>query len=219
MLVRPTTWRHRTHDLQSPKETGTYKIKLDLTKRRREILRKANEVLVTRNDTFVFADFNCRLCLFRNGEYRYFDDLIDLERLNNKQRIESDYCPFYFPVYLGYLSTFNSGNSSVSSLSPYLLIGLFQFNFNALSGFEKQSVIAHVLCSAIWLDCVSLDHQVWIVFDFLFCLFLFHQNYIYCHIKYFICRVSLLLIKCQVQKPMKYPHVPPDFLPLSVSRT
>ena len=84
MLVRPTTWRHRTHDLQSPKETGTYKIKLDLTKRRREILRKANEVLVTRNDTFVFADFNCRLCLFRNGEYRYFDDLIDLERLNNK---------------------------------------------------------------------------------------------------------------------------------------
>ena len=42
MIIRLTTWRHRTMVYKAWKNSSRHKIKLDLTKRRREILKKTN---------------------------------------------------------------------------------------------------------------------------------------------------------------------------------
>ena len=73
IVIRLTTWRLRTMIYKAWKNSSRYKIKLDLTKRCRELLKKANEVLDKRNNSFAFADINCHICLFQNGDYHYFD--------------------------------------------------------------------------------------------------------------------------------------------------
>ena len=83
MIVRLTTWRHRTAVYKARKKTTRYSIKLDLTRRRREIIKRANEILNDDHESFAFADTNCNLCWFRRGEFVYFNDVEDLERLRN----------------------------------------------------------------------------------------------------------------------------------------
>ena len=81
MIVRLTTWRHRTKIYRSRKNTQKYKIRLDLTMRRREVLKEANKLLNSTTDSFAFADVNCNLCWFHRGSYKYFESLDDLKIL------------------------------------------------------------------------------------------------------------------------------------------
>ena len=69
MIIRLTTWRHATVFYKARKNSNRYKIKLDLTNRRRELFRKANEALDKRNNSFAFADINFCIRLFQTGDY------------------------------------------------------------------------------------------------------------------------------------------------------
>ena len=79
MIVRFTTWSHRTMVYRARKNNGKYRVKLDLTKRRSDILEKANKLLESSETSFVFADINCNLCWFNSGTYKYFDSLEDFK--------------------------------------------------------------------------------------------------------------------------------------------
>ena len=81
MIVRFTTWRHRTMIFRARKNNQKYRIRLDLTMRRREILQKANKLLKSTMESFAFADVNCRLCWFHRGLYKYFESLDELQKL------------------------------------------------------------------------------------------------------------------------------------------
>ena len=77
MIICMTTWCHRTIVYKTWKNSSRYKIKLDLTKRRRELLNKANEVLEKLSNSMAFADITCHICLFRNGDYWNGDYIVD----------------------------------------------------------------------------------------------------------------------------------------------
>ena len=82
IIVRFTTWRHKTAVYRARKKCNDYKFRLDLTHRRAKLLEKANEWLKDKSSCFAMADVNCRLCLkLEDGKFYYFDteyDLIDL---------------------------------------------------------------------------------------------------------------------------------------------
>ena len=82
IIVRFTTWRHKTAIYKARKKCDDYKFRLDLTHRRVQLLKKANEWLKDKPSCFAMADVNCRLCLkLENGKFYFFeteDDLIDL---------------------------------------------------------------------------------------------------------------------------------------------
>ena len=72
IIIRFTTWRHRTQVFNARNVTKKSKIRLDLTHRGVKLLQKANGLLANSNDCFAFADINCRLCLKLKDKYRYF---------------------------------------------------------------------------------------------------------------------------------------------------
>ena len=85
MIVRFTTWRHRSMVYKARKKSSKYSIKLDLTRKRRDIIKKANESLDRDNELFVFADINCNVCWFRKGEFLYFNELQDFDKLRKRE--------------------------------------------------------------------------------------------------------------------------------------
>ena len=81
IIVRFTTWRHRSMVYRARKKSEKFKVHLDLTHRKVKLLEKANTWLKDKNECFAFADINCRPCLFMDGDYEYFNDeheLLDL---------------------------------------------------------------------------------------------------------------------------------------------
>ena len=86
IIVRFTTWRHRTAVYRARKKSKKYKIWLDLTKRRLKTQDEANSILEAKeksDDCFVFADVNCRLCVKLDGEFHNFGNLDELRNLVN----------------------------------------------------------------------------------------------------------------------------------------
>ena len=87
MIVRFTTWRHRTkvYPAHDKSNNANVKIRLDLTKSRYSILKEALNKLIDGNGkmtaigangpvNFVFADINCRLVAkMKDNSYEYFD--------------------------------------------------------------------------------------------------------------------------------------------------
>ena len=74
MIVRFTTWRHRTLVYNARKNgEKKYGIKLDMTKQRLDVLTKCREYLESQDDSgvnFVCVDVNCRLTAKRsNGKF------------------------------------------------------------------------------------------------------------------------------------------------------
>ena len=84
IIVRFTTWRHRSIVYRARKKSETFKIQLDLTQRKLKLLEKANAWLKEKKDCFAFANINCYLCLFMDGTYKFFKDeynLLDIIKL------------------------------------------------------------------------------------------------------------------------------------------
>ena len=78
IIVRFTTWRHRTAEYRARKKSKKYKIWLDLNKRRLKALDEANSIFGAKeksDDCFAFADVNCRLCVKLDGEFHYCGNL------------------------------------------------------------------------------------------------------------------------------------------------
>eukprot|EP00112_Aurelia_sp_Birch-Aquarium-sp1_P026640 Seg96.2 transcript_id=Seg96.2/GoldUCD/mRNA.D3Y31 product="hypothetical protein" protein_id=Seg96.2/GoldUCD/D3Y31 len=81
IIVRFTTWNHRTQVYRARKKTEKFKVRLDLTYRRAKILERASELLKGKKGCFVFADVNCRLTLFIDDKYNSFSNEQELFEL------------------------------------------------------------------------------------------------------------------------------------------
>ena len=88
IIVRFTTFRHRTLLYKNRKNIkGDVRVKLDLTKKRYEVLRKVREIVEEiDNISFVYADINCRLKVrFKDNSALFFENLIELCDLIEKE--------------------------------------------------------------------------------------------------------------------------------------
>ena len=78
--MRFTTWRHRTQVYRARKDSKKFNVRLDITKRRLDLIDKANTMLEDdgRNDCFAFADINCHNCLKLEDCFHFFETEEDL---------------------------------------------------------------------------------------------------------------------------------------------
>ena len=83
MIVRFTSWRFRTRVYRARKATKKYKIYLDLTKSRLNLINTANDLLGDNgsNKCFAFADVNCRPCLKLEDGFRFFSNEGELKQI------------------------------------------------------------------------------------------------------------------------------------------
>eukprot|EP00112_Aurelia_sp_Birch-Aquarium-sp1_P025219 Seg8281.1 transcript_id=Seg8281.1/GoldUCD/mRNA.D3Y31 product="hypothetical protein" protein_id=Seg8281.1/GoldUCD/D3Y31 len=83
IIVRFTTWRHRTIVYRARRNSDKYKIHLDLTKKKLKLLIKANDLLEEKSlgYCYAFSDVNCRLCLNLAGKFQHFESEEQLLRL------------------------------------------------------------------------------------------------------------------------------------------
>ena len=88
VIVRFTTWRHRTLVYRARKKCPNYKIKLDLTKRRIDIIQKATSLLEEKKLGFAFADINCRLSAKIGDTFEHFNS--EEELLNIMRRYDDN---------------------------------------------------------------------------------------------------------------------------------
>ena len=95
IIVRFTTWRHRTQVYRARKKSAKYKIRLDLTKEKMKFLATANDMLKSNGKaeegSFVFADVNCRPCLKLVDDFKYFASEKEMLRfISNLDKEEED---------------------------------------------------------------------------------------------------------------------------------
>ena len=85
MIVRFTTWRHRTkvYRARKTKTSGNYKVHLDITQKRLNMTGRANDWLTEngRANCFAFADVNCRPCLKLEDGFHDFSNESELDEL------------------------------------------------------------------------------------------------------------------------------------------
>ena len=82
VIVRLTTWRHRTAIYRARKKAASsIKIRLDLTKPRLDLLINANDILKEYKGYYAFADVNCRTRAKIGGKFNFFDSIEDLQKL------------------------------------------------------------------------------------------------------------------------------------------
>ena len=83
MIVRFTTWRHRSEVYRARKRSKKVKIHLDLTKRRLDLLILANSIMKAhpRGNGYAFADINCRLRVKIGEKYKFFDSEDELKHI------------------------------------------------------------------------------------------------------------------------------------------
>ena len=83
IIVRFTTWRHRTMVYGKRKDCVNCRIIFDPAKTRMEILKEAIDL--TRESDYIsyaFADINCSLCVkLTNGSFKFFNTIDDLNNL------------------------------------------------------------------------------------------------------------------------------------------
>ena len=94
MIVRFTTWRHRTAVYRARKNCSSNKIRLDLTNKRLDAVTRLYQLLQSRKLGFVFADVNCRLCARINEKFHYFENedglIIQEETASNDEDTTED---------------------------------------------------------------------------------------------------------------------------------
>ena len=90
MIIRFTTWRHRTEVYRARKASSKYKIRLDLTKKRLNAMVKVSNDLDTKKLGFAFADVNCRLCAKVGDKFVYFNANDDLDAFVARFESEDD---------------------------------------------------------------------------------------------------------------------------------
>ena len=79
VIVRFTTWRHRTVVYRARSKASNVKFRLDLTKKRLELLNLANLMLKPHKDCYAFANVNCRIRAKIKEKYVFLDSIEDLE--------------------------------------------------------------------------------------------------------------------------------------------
>ena len=96
IIVRFTSWRHRSLVYRARKKSHVHKIRSYLTKKRMNVTQKTNKILESRGmeGCFTFADINCRLCTRITDAFHYFDDEDDfmklLDRISGGEKEDMD---------------------------------------------------------------------------------------------------------------------------------
>ena len=90
MIVRFTTWRHRSEVYRARKKAKKVKIHLDLTKRRLDLLILANSILKAHpeREGYAFADINCRLRAKIGEKYSFFDSEDQFRDLLEEEEVD-----------------------------------------------------------------------------------------------------------------------------------
>ena len=82
VIIRFTTWRHKTIVYRARKNAPKHiRFRLDLTKKRMELLIQANEMLKQHRNWFAFADVNCRARVKIGGKFSFFKSTEELHKL------------------------------------------------------------------------------------------------------------------------------------------
>ena len=83
VIVKFTTWHHRSVFYRKRSQLSTAKVYLDLTKNKFQLLKRSRVKVNGSNIVdFVFADINCALCAkLKNGRYQYFNTDEQLDRI------------------------------------------------------------------------------------------------------------------------------------------
>ena len=79
VIVRLTTWHHRTAIYRARSKAGNVKIQLDLTRKKLTLLNAANMILKDYDGHYAFADVNCRIRVNINNK---FFSISSIEELN-----------------------------------------------------------------------------------------------------------------------------------------
>ena len=82
-MVRFVSFKHQTLFYRKRASSKNVRVKIDLTKRRYEVLKKAINLVNGNNDVdYVFTDVNCRLkVVFKDKRSSFFNDIDDLKKL------------------------------------------------------------------------------------------------------------------------------------------
>lgn len=83
MIVKFTSFKHRTSVYRNRKVTDKYKIHLDLTKKRLGLLDQAKSMITKSSAVqFVFGDINCNtVARLVDGSFKFFDNIDDFVKL------------------------------------------------------------------------------------------------------------------------------------------
>ena len=83
IMVRFVSFKHRTLFYRKRPSFKNVTVKIDLTKRRYEVLKKAINLVNGNNDVdYVITDVNCRLkVVFKDKRSSFFNDIDDLKKL------------------------------------------------------------------------------------------------------------------------------------------
>ena len=83
VIVKFTTWHHRSLFYRNRKKLSSVKVYLDLTQTKFKLLKDSQAKVQRSNDVdFVFADINCALCTrLKNGVFRYFNSDDELDKI------------------------------------------------------------------------------------------------------------------------------------------
>ena len=86
VIIRFTSFKHRTSSYQNRNKLKCVRIKLDQTKKRYNVLKSTRSVADENQDVkYVFADINCRLkIVFKDGTSELFKDISELNELIEK---------------------------------------------------------------------------------------------------------------------------------------
>ena len=90
VIVRFTTFRHRTLFYRKRKTLKGKSVHLDLTKSRLKLLNDAKNLISNRSDiTFCYADINCRCKVrYSDGKELFFESISDLEDILDDNEIK-----------------------------------------------------------------------------------------------------------------------------------
>ena len=82
-MVRFVSFKHRTLFYRKRTSLKNVRVKIDLTKRRNEVLKKAINLVNGNNDVdYVLTDVNCRLkVVFKDKRLSFFNAIDDLKKL------------------------------------------------------------------------------------------------------------------------------------------
>ncbi len=74
IILRFTSWRHRTAVYRARKAPNKFQVRLDLTCKRLKLSEKANDIMKNKGRTGCFAmvDVNCRLSATLEGSFLFF---------------------------------------------------------------------------------------------------------------------------------------------------
>ena len=91
VIVRFTTWRHRSEVYRARKKAKHLRIKWDLTHSRISTSDKANQILKPKGDKYyAFADINCRIFAKLDEVFNYLSNLDDfVNKLGGNDHLDS----------------------------------------------------------------------------------------------------------------------------------